>query len=182
MKQFLFLFFSLLLISSSCRKNKAVDPLSQLPPQTQTGAETFGCLINGQVFMPGGAQLSGGSLSSNYQFLNGGYYFRLVAVRGNGSNQTSVGLFTDSLPIHEGDKLVLVNREKQKPYGLYLGTGSSISDWKYETSIIYNGELWIKKLDSVNQIVAGTFWFNAVNEKGDTVKITDGRFDVHYTL
>ena len=28
------------------------DPLAKLPPETQTGANTFGCIINNQVFYP----------------------------------------------------------------------------------------------------------------------------------
>jgi hypothetical protein len=34
---------------------------------------------------------------------------------------------------------------------------------------------------SAKGIASGTFWFTAVNDKGDTVKVTNGRFDVHYT-
>ncbi|MGI4835349.1 MAG: hypothetical protein ACRYFK_18000 [Janthinobacterium lividum] len=38
---------------SGCRKNDP-DPLSQLPPATQHGAGTFGCLLNGQPWTPAG--------------------------------------------------------------------------------------------------------------------------------
>lgn len=173
----------ILLTSSHCKKNRPSNPIDQLPPETQTGANTFGCLVNGQVFKPGGAQLSGGSLSCNYQYLNGGFYFTLSAVKqpGGSSTQTSVSLFTDSLKINEGEKLILINRAKGKPYGQYLGTGTNINDWLHETSVNSTGELWIKKLDPVNQIVSGTFWFDAVNANGQKVEIREGRFDVRYT-
>ena len=36
---------------SQCKKNDPT-PLAQLPPATQTGANTFGCLVNGQVWLP----------------------------------------------------------------------------------------------------------------------------------
>lgn len=49
------------------------------------------------------------------------------------------------------------------------------------TNDLVKGELDLKKFDTVNQIASGTFWFTAVNDKGDTVKVTNGRFDVHYT-
>ncbi|MBW7840687.1 MAG: hypothetical protein H3C36_13855, partial [Chitinophagaceae bacterium] len=45
----------------------------------------------------------------------------------------------------------------------------------------YSGELWIKKLDPVNQIVSGTFWFDAVTANGQKVEVREGRFDVRYT-
>ena len=52
----------------------------------------------------------------------------------------------------------------------------------FDTNEDVTGELNLKKFDLVNQIASGTFWFNAVNDKGDTVKVTDGRFDVRFTL
>jgi hypothetical protein len=183
-KQFLFLFFSSLLISSSCKKNKAVDPLSQLPPEAQTGANTFGCLVNGVVFKPGGASLSGGSLQCNYQFVNGGYYFILIGRYRNNSNGngSSVGLYTDSLKIQEGVKQILKTRISNSASASY-SSYTPISAYKqFQTNgTSYTGELWIKKFDSINQIVAGTFSFTAINDDGDTVKITDGGFDTHYT-
>jgi len=54
MKNILLLTISFFLLSSSCKKNKPTNPVDQLPPETQTGANTFGCLINGEVFKPGG--------------------------------------------------------------------------------------------------------------------------------
>jgi hypothetical protein len=78
MKQLLLLITSFILLSSSCQKEKLKNPTDELPPETQTGANTFGCLVNGQVFKPGGAQLSGGSLQCNYQFVNNSFYFVLI--------------------------------------------------------------------------------------------------------
>jgi hypothetical protein len=173
-----------LLLASSCRKHKtATSPVDQLPAETQTGANTFGCLVNGVAFKPGGAQLSGGSLQCNYQFVSGGYYFVLIARNKTGSNLlSSVGLYTDSLKISEGTKLNLKSRIDGNPSGDYFKALSSNQYELFETDgSSYTGELWIKKLDTINQIVSGTFWFNAVNSNKEPVKVTDGRFDVHYT-
>ncbi|MGQ0738421.1 MAG: hypothetical protein ACT4OJ_05115 [Bacteroidota bacterium] len=165
-----------------CKKKK-----DELPPETQTGANTFGCLVNGQVFLPGGAQLSGGSLQCNYQYLgsraNGGHYFVL-----SGRNQTSgnplrsVSLYTDSLQLAENIKLTLKNRIKGNASGRYFGPQTDINIATYVTNEnLYIGELWIKKLDTLNQIVSGTFWFDAVNSNNKKVEIRQGRFDVRYT-
>lgn len=52
----------------------------------------------------------------------------------------------------------------------------------YQTeNSIYSGILNIKNLDTINQTISGTFWFKAINSVGDTVNVTDGRFDVRYT-
>ena len=159
------------------------NPIDQLPPETQTGANTFGCLVNGQVFKPGGAQLSGGSLQCNYQFLNGSYYFILSGRNRSGTNPlTSVNLYTDSLPITQGLKLVLKNRINGTASGRYFGPESDINLATYLTNDnLFTGELWIKKLDTINQIVSGTFWYDAVNNNSQKVEIREGRFDMRYT-
>lgn len=170
-----------ILSGGKCRKEKTL--LEQLPPETQTGANTFGCLVNGEIFKPGGAQLSGGSLQCNNQFFNNSYYLVLIGRNQTGSNLlTSVGLYADSLKVADGMKLSLKLRTKGNPSADYF---KSISAYQYELYSSDNnsntGELWIKKLDTLNQIVSGTFWFNAVNANGQKVEIREGRFDVHYT-
>ena len=59
MKTFLLL---LLIATTSCTNDKTQDPLAQLPPETQTGANTFGVIINNQVFYPrdGSGNFGGG--------------------------------------------------------------------------------------------------------------------------
>ncbi|GAB2858733.1 Riean_0653 family protein [Hymenobacter ruber] len=52
-KQAAILLLAALLGLSQCKK-KDPDPASQLPPATQTGANTFGCLVNGQAYTPKG--------------------------------------------------------------------------------------------------------------------------------
>jgi hypothetical protein len=42
----------------------------------------------------------------------------------------------------------------------------------------FPGELVITRLDTVNMILSGTFWFDAMNMVNETVKIRDGRFDL----
>lgn len=42
----------LFLTLASCSKDSNNSSTSQLPPETQIGANTFGCIINGQVFYP----------------------------------------------------------------------------------------------------------------------------------
>ncbi|MDP1811710.1 MAG: hypothetical protein Q8K66_09950 [Sediminibacterium sp.] len=185
MKSFLIIAASFVLLISGCRKNKPVNPIDQLPPETQTGANTFGCLVNGEVFKPGGASLSGGSLQCNYQLLpNNGYYFVLIGRYRNNNNGSgsSVGLYTDSLNLIEGAKFNLKTRINGNPSASYSFYTSAISLQSYETDgNLYKGELWIKKLDTVNQIVSGTFWFDAVNTNGQKTKIREGRFDMRYT-
>jgi hypothetical protein len=184
MRYHYFIFILLLSVNSFCKKSKS--PIEQLPPETQTGANTFGCLVDGQLFKPGGAILSGGSLNCSYQYLgpgkNGGYHFILAAVKGSGSKQTSVGLFTDSLQITEGVAISLDSNDKRMGYGSYFGLGNDQSDWIHNTKKpLYTGELRLTKFDIINQIASGTFWFDATNANGKKVEIRHGRFDVRFT-
>jgi hypothetical protein len=98
--------FSLLTILFSFQCRKSQSEVGKLPPATQTGAETFGCLINGQLFKPKGSSFGGPILSCAYQFINGGYYFQLSA-KNKGDILTNVSLHTDSLTIEEGKTYVL---------------------------------------------------------------------------
>lgn len=190
MKHILFIVGLLLLVTiGSCRKSKPLSELDKLPPETQIGAKTIGCLVDGKAFKPGGAQLSGGSYQCNFQYLgtgvNGGYYFVLAGRRRDGSGGgSSVGVLTDSLKISQGEKYPLKgwNTKGVASGGFSSYTNAYNSYQSYDTDgNLHTGELWIKKLDTINQIVSGIFWFDAVNATGQKVEIREGRFDMRYT-
>lgn len=183
---YLILFF-FLFIGARCKKDKNVDPISELPPETQTGANTFGCLVNGKVFKPRGLSLTP-ILACFYQNLNGtnnpGYHFGLYAIdKTDVQDFASVEVGLDSIEI-KGSNIIIPLTKFLTPgygdgqYGHYVVGANGIL---YHTNDTVKGELYIKHFDSTNQIASGTFWFNAVNDKGDTVKITNGRFDMRYT-
>ena len=44
------LFSIIILFTTQCKKDKNKEP--ELPPETNTGAMTFGCKVNGKVFVP----------------------------------------------------------------------------------------------------------------------------------
>ena len=184
--KFLFLIPSFLFISltaSECKKHKPGNPIDQLPPETQTGANTFGCLINGEIFLPKGPSL-GPILQCAYQYLDNsydhGYFFQLGAIHKNKTTDVlSVGIFTDSLTITNGT-FTLGNNQKGNAYALYTRATDTVHVNLY-TSNDLPGQLTITKFDETNQIVSGTFWFSVVKSPGDTIKITDGRFDMQFT-
>ena len=52
---------------------------------------------------------------------------------------------------------------------------------RYDATDNNSGELKINKFDSVNRIISGTFFFTGTdNSNGQTVNITEGRFDIRY--
>jgi len=180
----IFILLVINLACTSCKKNTSTptNPIDQLPPATQVGANTFGCLINGQAFVPGNVAFGDAPVESNYQFLNNGYFFRLVGTYGYGNNISSVGIFTDSLSLVQGDSLMFSSFGSLQS-GIATATYGGGPNIIYYNTFLprYTGSLFITHFDSINQIISGTFWFNAVDQNGDTVHVSNGRFDVQYT-
>ena len=186
MKSLLYSFLLLGFFTFSQCKKKSTNPIDELPPETQTGANTFGCLVDGKAFKPGGASLSGGSLQCNYQYLGnqvgGGYFFVVKGTNQSDAGVFSVSLFIDSLQIFQGNKLTLRSRINGNASASYFKSPTNPYYEIYKTgSTNFLGEIWVKKFDTLNQIVSGTFWFDAVNNSGQKVEIREGRFDMRYT-
>jgi hypothetical protein len=177
------LIFSFILLSGSCKKNVITpqEELSKLPPATQTGANTFGCLVNGHALVPGGSLFSGAHTQCNYIFTAGGYHLTIEGDADNNSQIKQILIETDSLAVTQGQSLTFkayASGNADAFYDLITSTGSQN---KYRTTNTISGQLTITKLDPIKQIVSGTFYFKAINISGDTVKVTDGRFDMLYT-
>ena len=173
MKQKLFLLIFLFsgLLCSQCRKHT-----EQLPAATQTGAGTLGFTINGKVYKASFPDVLATYIYENFPYPYGNGYF--LTITGNKDNW-HIGLLTDSLKIFEGQTYILNNNADSKgsAYADYIDGGK-----EYYTKPYLAGELNITKLDSVNKIVSGTFWFDAIDTLSNTtVQVRDGRFDLHYT-
>lgn len=182
----LFLSAPILLLSLQCKKDKS--PEEQLPPETQTGAGTFGCLVNGNIFKPKGDPFGGPILSASYQYLNtsssSGYFFSVSARNTTTAATKGISINTDSLPIQQGQTIVLKKfGKKGAASGQFsIFDNNTLSFNEYLTTALVTGELKIAKLDSINRIVSGTFWFDAVNSTGEKVQVRNGRFDMKYSL
>lgn len=166
---------SLLIITTflaCCNKDDnpiPTNPVDQLPPATQTGANTFGCLLDGQIFKP---SLTNNSYQCFYQLVDGEYYF---LVRGSKNN---IGIFvgTEKRSITEGQTINLIERLDGNGWGTYF-----LDTNPYTTNVINTGELKITKLDFTNNIVSGTFWYDVKDNQGLIHQIRDGRFDMQFT-
>jgi hypothetical protein len=184
---FLLLALSFILTTGmQCKKDQT--SIDALPPATQEGKETFGCLVNGEAFTPKGSSLGGPILSSYYQYLNSqtaqGYYFNVLAKKkssGNVNESVSLDFISKNIHLEDGKiyKLRKIDANDVAEAGYLLSNVSNSNSYKTQISI-YIGELIISHLDETNQIVSGTFWFDAVNDKGEKVEVREGRFDLKY--
>jgi hypothetical protein len=173
-KQSLFLLvtlFSFILFSAgSCEKDN--DP--QLPPITQTGKDTFGCLVNGEVWLPESTISfpSNSKLSAELKSEAEYRIWKFGASQG-ASSSFYFGIYEDSLK--EGKINIPVDELNDIGFYFFSKKFEKASfTWNKELP----GELIITKLDTVNMILSGTFWFDAINMLDETVKIRNGRFDL----
>jgi hypothetical protein len=171
---YLILISFVITISSCSKKDNCDNPVDCLPPATQTGEGKIGCLINGEVFKPGGSQLSGPTQQANYNItFEGKLYFALIA--SNKNLNKSIGISLINKEITEGQSYILGSDLFPKDFAQYNFNIDS-----FETNQTFGGEITFSKFDDVKGIVSGTFWFDAVNEEGDVVEIREGRFDMKY--
>ncbi|CAM4188620.1 hypothetical protein [Gillisia limnaea] len=159
----------------SCSKQDDCDnPVDCLPPATQTGAGTIGCLINGEVFRPGGSQFPGPTQRAVYNTsVEGKYYFSLTAK--NRSTNKSIGILLRDQQIGEGETYFLISEGEFTNFAVY-----NINIIEFQTNNEFTGEITFSKFDDINGIVSGTFWFDGINEEGEIVEIREGRFDMKY--
>ena len=174
-----FFLLILIIITNSCSKQDDCDnPIDCLPPATQTGANTAGCLVNGRLLLPSGRSLGTGSvLQSQYLFHQEAYIFT-IGVNDRNKNQL-IFIRIHNTKLEEGGIYPLKLKSENEGSAAYIigGAGSGTS---YVTNNITMGQLHITKLNESKKIISGTFWFDAVDTEGEIVQIREGRFDVRY--
>lgn len=186
MKAYHLLLLLPLLAMKKCEREPA--PVFKLPPATQSGANTFGFIIDGRVWQNYGwlPYTAGQSdnLRASYSPRYGSKNFSLNAgqiARDTYENfylsidsLTSIGTYRASkapLPganVRAERGFVFENQETQTVYS-YLHKGSTAT-------------ITITKLDTIQHIIAGTFEgiLRTGNDSTKLVHITEGRFDVLY--
>ena len=172
-----------LFVLAACNKNDDYFPpgtaeVDKLPPLTTVGANTVGCLVNGKAFLPKGNSPGFGS-NPRCDYMDGN--FGIGFFRKTSEESRDIYIYSNDLPISQGTKLLLKSDVINSPTGRFVNYATEITAHQiYTTTNLVTGELYINHLDEVNHTVSGTFWFNAVNQNNDTVKVREGRFDMKY--
>ena len=171
-KLLLSLFVCLTFLCMKCEEETPKEPIDLLPPPTQTGENTFGCLVDGEPFTPDGRPLS---FTTEYSYYQGEHYLRISGDRRYEDGLLSIGIGTEGLAINEGETYELLEREQGNAYGSRYKS----SNFTY-TSSESTGKLIITKLDTEEHIMSGTFFFDIKSVEGKTYKVREGRFDIKY--
>ncbi|MCB2378572.1 hypothetical protein LGH70_13310 [Hymenobacter sp. BT635] len=170
------LLYAALLLLTQCSKCKQEDPSpeSQLPPSTQTGANTFGCLVNGQPWTPkGGDGTANYTVSYDAAYRKGTLNIYTYRITGTTAyTYQSITLFSDSLTRTGIYSLTIAGHQE----GLFsdLSTGCKFHG---NAPHYRRGNLTITRLDLQAGIIAGTFAFTLYKPGCDSIRVTNGRFD-----
>jgi hypothetical protein len=155
---------------TGCESNpRPKTELEKLPPITQTGENTFGCLVNGKAWVPES------STDARAAYQNG--FLQLSANFLDTEIDSSISLTTNAILVN-----VIYNLTDLQNSSAEFNTDAANGICFYLPENTINGTLILNKFDLTSSIVAGTFTFTSSTSTCDTVKITDGRFDLSLIL
>ena len=163
-----------LLIAASCKKEA-----DKLPSATQTGANTFGCLVNGKAWVP-----SGRGAFSGVNPTSGGFF---------GDVDNTISIYVRAYA--ENDEMTIYLKNTTAVGTYYLNRNTSIFPYavlpeasygmykilyesEYTTDSIHTGTVNITHSDLNAGIVSGSFEMQVYQKNtGKIINITKGRFD-----
>ena len=148
-------------------------PKEVLPAATQTGANTFGCLVNGKVWLPKGYNgTSNLSLSYDPTFNKGTFDLRSYRYPDNSTRVQYVILSSDSLSATGIDPVKDIHQDVQ------FSDSNTCQYYSFDSTVHRTGAITITKFDLMKGIISGTFQFNLSKTGCDSIKVTGGRFDM----
>jgi hypothetical protein len=173
MKWTFFISIIIAFIGISCKKHKPPQPDNPygLPNATQTGANIFACRINGKNWISdkGIFHIRGGinndTLATSADKNESGFELIVLIVKGSAKQGANYDFSDTTKALGEFSTNKLCGSQTGTVYR-YFSTDGSIN---------------ITRIDPLNKIISGKFNFIAPRgDCNDTLKITDGRFDIHY--
>ena len=186
-----FFYAILFLVSTTTQCSKTtVDP-NGLPPETQTGAGTFACKINGVVwrYKDPNYEVLGTKPKTRWEYdptLFGGLLYISGVRYFDGINLDDIlNITIDSINTKTKFSVGTSSYWGLK-YNNYKALKTSCqeisSDSFFTNSKNYysSGNLAITKFDKSTKIISGTFYCTIYQTGCDTLKITEGRFDLKY--
>lgn len=176
MKKLTLILFVLTLISTtSCNNDddNNCQGVDCLPPATQTGEGTFGCLVNGEPFVD-----NSGFFNSFYQLVDGEYFFGIASTKDFGSIQQIVILsWMQTIQLNVNTPL-----EDRYNGNFFAEVAFNCICPNAVTSSGIDGFVRFTNFTTNPNIVSAIFEFTVEDPTtGNVYEITEGRFDVQFT-
>ena len=170
----------MLICAAGCKKSKpsvALTEFEKLPPITQTGANTFGCLADGKAWV---AQRNDCSIFCEPSF-------KVLYDGGNGGN---LGITALSINLQEGvNQGILIgfdstnfksqfiyNQNNSLSIGFtFINNSQYTRSW--DSSVLCTGSINLTTYNLQTGIVSGTFEFILSKPNTEAIIVSHGRFD-----
>jgi hypothetical protein len=172
MKKVIILLISILILG--CDKDEELTSING------NGTGGVSCRLNGTILNPSGGGIGGNRTCRIDYFPDEQVYFFVIGFTSNqfGFSSVSAVAYDIDLQNFEGQTFDLIGLENsQESYGSVTKGGFEVQGNSYSTNSIRTGTLKILHYDYEKSTVSGTFEFTAENELGETITITEGRFD-----
>lgn len=182
---------SLLLGGSACKKVEETFPITEkMPDATEDGKGTFGCLVEGKLWLPYNPDASS-LFPADYKLRTNSFPVNASVFTIDAKNRRE-NAGTESLTLRVSSTSAI----KPGTYTLRDGfsatattnASATVGSEMYDTANTGSGTLTITKVEPVTKtvngittrstIVSGTFQFTARSQNGKTVTVTSGRFDL----
>jgi hypothetical protein len=180
-------------LSTACNKDDdGPDNPYGLPNATETGANTFGCLINGNAWIAEANGLGLQDISATYDEVGVGvadqYYFNVSATYFPSAtfpppDSAISDIFSMNIkPIFSegGLDFPQLLRKDATYYTELMNINNTLKVYKLDT--LYSNYLHVTNLDTIKNICSAKFNLRLIRTSNllDTILVTDGRFDVIY--
>lgn len=172
----------LCLISFSCKKSQRTEIV--FPSETQAGLNTFGCYINGEAFIPSTTLFGNVKPITAYYTAQPTIYYQAGFFSLQGIDARYQLDFAGNVGIQKldvfstGEYQLVHSANCGQPY--HCDAGGYYQAKTGRTYFIENGKLTITRLDTINKILSGRFFFTARDTLGNVKTVTGGVFDTNY--
>lgn len=159
-----------LLLLASCTGCTDMD--ATLPPITSEGKDTFGCKVNGEVWLP----KTSFPHRDMYYFENSSTLF--IEATHVGKSPGFIYIILDPANIRLNQPIFFSKEQGNLSdyYSEQRPANIAAIERNTEMYSAVNMSIQLNRLDT--EVCAGTFEFDVVVAEGDTVNITEGRFDI----
>ena len=190
MKTLIYILSFITLTACSNDDKTTKNPTFSLPPETQTGANTFGVTINGKVYIPRDPTgVSVGPTAKGMVLLRPSDFSWYELEIKDGASSVGFKMVIHMEPLLSIGQINLKSSNFQNNIDsindshIYFKIwDSNINNYAYYGSIENLGSVNVIRYDFVNRIFSGKFSgkFVRYDNPNDFITITDGRFDINW--